>query len=311
MRHALRLRVTVMATAIFLSLAAGEVTVTLRPVVSVASERATLSEVAELSGDAALIAVIRDLPVVELPDLRERELEAGEIRRAIGHGLGSSLIVIGTSRVARRGRTIAEADIVQAARATIVADGDEMVITTLRSSGVLVVPDGGSEVTMVAQPLDQSRIGDIPFKVRLMRGEVEVARALVTLRVVRHRQMMVASRQLRRGERIGAGDVRTERVAVNRAGTAALTSKEIIGREARVDLAEGTPLSAAVIVLPPNVRAGQGIVLLVNTERFQLTAKGAALNDGHIGEIISVRRETDGRTVRGKVIADGQVLLDH
>jgi hypothetical protein len=90
MRHALRLLVTVMATAMFLSLAAGEVTVTLRPVVSVASERATLSEVAELSGDAALIAVIRDLPVVELPDLRERELEAGEIRRAIGHGLGSA-----------------------------------------------------------------------------------------------------------------------------------------------------------------------------------------------------------------------------
>jgi flagella basal body P-ring formation protein FlgA len=311
MRHASLLRVVVVAMAMFLSLVAGEVTAVLRPVVSVASERATLGEVAELSGDAALIAVIRDLPVVELPDLRERELEAGETRRAIGHGLGSLLIVSGTSRVTRRGRTIAEADIVQAARATIVADGDEMVITTLRSSGALVVPDGGSEVTMVAQPLDQSRTGDIPFKVRLMRGEVEVARALVTLRVVRHRQMVVASRILRRGERIGDGDVRSERLAVSRVGAASLTAHEIIGHEARMDLAEGTPLTAAVIILPPNVRAGQGIVLRVNTERFQLTAKGEALNDGHIGETISVRRETDGRTVRGKVIADGQVLLDH
>jgi flagella basal body P-ring formation protein FlgA len=64
-------------------------------------------------------------------------------------------------------------------------------------------------------------------------------------------------------------------------------------------------------MLPPNVRAGQGIMMQVNTERFQLTAKGQALNDGHIGEVIYVRRETDGRTVRGKIIADGQVLLDH
>lgn len=300
-----------MAVAMFLPLVAGEVTVVLRPVVSIASERATLGEVAELSGDAAMIAVIRDLPVVELPDLRERKLEINEIRQAIGHGIGPSLLVSGTTRVSRRGRTITEVEIVQAATATVLADGDELVVSTLRSSGALVIPDGGSEVTIVVQPLDLSRTGDIPFKVRLMRGEVEVARSLVSLRVVRHRQMLVAARILRRGQQMSAGDFRSERVAVNRAGSASLSANEIIGHEARMDLAEGTPLTAAVMVLPPNVRSGQGIALLVNTERFQLTAKGEALNDGHIGEIISVRRETDGRTVRGKIIADGQVLLDH
>ena len=289
---------------------AGEVSVVLRPVVSVANDRATLAEVAELSGDAAMIAVIRDLSVVELPDLKERKLEVNEIRQAIGHGIGPSLLVSGTTRVSRRGRTITEAEIVQAATAAVLAEGDELVVTTLRSSGALVIPDGGSAVTMIAQPLDQSRTGDIPFRVRLMRGEVEVARALVSLRVVRHRQMMVAARVLRRGERLGAGDFRTERMAVNRAGTSALSQDEIIGHEARMDLAEGIPLTAAVIMLPPNVRAGHGIMLLVNTEKFQLTAKGQALNDGHVGEIINVRRETDGRTVRGKIVADGQVLLD-
>ena len=289
---------------------ASEVSVVLRPVVSVANERATLAEVAELSGDAAMIAVIRDLSVVELPDLKERKLEVNEIRQAIGHGIGPSLLVSGTTRVSRRGRTITEAEIVQAATAAVLAEGDELVVSTLRSSGALVIPDGGSAVIMIAQPLDQSRTGDIPFRVRLMRGEVEVARALVSLRVVRHRQMMVAARVLRRGERLGAGDFRTERMAVNRAGTSALSQDEIIGHEARMDLAEGIPLTAAVIMLPPNVRAGHGIMLLVNTEKFQLTAKGQALNDGHVGEIINVRRETDGRTVRGKIVADGQVLLD-
>lgn len=291
-------------------LVAGEVTAALRPIVSVASERATLGEVAELSGDAAMIAVIRDLTVVELPDLKERKLEVNEIRQAIGHGIGSSLLVSGTTRVSRRGRTITEAEIVQAATATVLAEGDELVVSTLRSSGVLVIPDGGSAVTIIAQPLDQSRTGDIPFRVRLMRGEVEVARALVSLRVVRHRQMMVAARVLRRGERLGAADFRTERVVVNRAGTASLSQDEIIGHETRMDLAEGTPLTAAVMMLPPNVRSGQGITLLVNTERFQLTAKGEALNDGHVGEIINVRRVIDGRTVRGKIVADGQVMID-
>ena len=305
------MRHTLLLLMVFFPLAAGEVTVVLRPVVSVANERATLGEVAELSGDAAMIAVIRDLSVVELPDLRERKLEAPDIRQAIGHGVGTSLLVSGATRVTRRGRTITDAEIVQAATAAVLAEGDELVVSTLRSSGALIIPDGGSAVTMIAQPLDQSRTGDIPFRVRLMRGEVELARALVSLRVVRHRQMLVAARMLRRGERLGVGDIRTERVAVNRAGTTALTQDHIIGHEARMDLAEGIPLTAAVIMLPPNVRAGQGIMMQVNTERFQLTAKGQALNDGHIGEVIYVRRETDGRTVRGKIIADGQVLLDH
>jgi flagella basal body P-ring formation protein FlgA len=305
------MRHTLLLLMVFFPLAAGEVTVVLRPVVSVANERATLGEVAELSGDAAMIAVIRDLSVVELPDLRERKLEAPDIRQAIGHGVGASLLVSGATRVTRRGRTITDAEIVQAATAAVLAEGDELVVSTLRSSGALIIPDGGSAVTMIAQPLDQSRTGDIPFRVRLMRGEVEVARALVSLRVVRHRQMLVAARMLRRGERLGVGDIRTERVAVNRAGTTALTQDHIIGHEARMDLAEGIPLTAAVIMLPPNVRAGQGIMMQVNTERFQLTAKGQALNDGHIGEVIHVRRETDGRTVRGKIIADGQVLLEH
>ena len=305
------MRHTLLLLMVFFPLAAGEVTVVLRPVVSVANERATLGEVAELSGDAAMIAVIRDLSVVELPDLRERKLEAPDIRQAIGHGVGTSLLVSGATRVTRRGRTITDAEIVQAATAAVLAEGDELVVSTLRSSGALIIPDGCSAVTMIAQPLDQSRTGDIPFRVRLMRGEVELARALVSLRVVRHRQMLVAARMLRRGERLGVGDIRTERVAVNRAGTTALTQDHIIGHEARMDLAEGIPLTAAVIMLPPNVRAGQGIMMQVNTERFQLTAKGQALNDGHIGEVIYVRRETDGRTVRGKIIADGQVLLDH
>lgn len=305
------MRHTLLLLMVFFPLAAGEVTVVLRPVVSVANERATLGEVAELSGDTAMIAVIRDLSVVELPDLRERKLEAPDIRQAIGHGVGTSLLVSGATRVTRRGRTITDAEIVQAATAAVLAEGDELVVSTLRSSGALIIPDGGSAVTMIAQPLDQSRTGDIPFRVRLMRGEVELARALVSLRVVRHRQMLVAARMLRRGERLGVGDIRTERVAVNRAGTTALTQDHIIGHEARMDLAEGIPLTAAVIMLPPNVRAGQGIMMQVNTERFQLTAKGQALNDGHIGEVIYVRRETDGRTVRGKIIADGQVLLDH
>ena len=293
------------------ALAAGEVSVVLRPTVSLASERATLDQVADLSGDAELIRAIRDLPVVELPDLREHRLEADELRRVIGHGLGPALKISGISLVSRRGLVIAEADLIAAAAATVTADGDELSVTTLRSSGSLTVPDGGAAVVLQAQALDNNRCGDIPFRIRVLRGEVEVARALATLRVVRHREMTVSVRALRRGERIGAGDVRSEPMLVARATAKSLPLSEVVGREARMDLAAGTPMTDRVVNLPPAVRAGQEITLLFTSERFQLVAQGQALGDGRIGDIIGVRRGSDGRTVRGTVIADGQVRLEH
>ena len=301
---------TLLALLVVVQMSAGEVGVVLRPVVSVAAERATLGDVAELTGDEALIAVLRDLTVVELPDLRTRRLEPDEIRRAVGLGLGTTLRVSGVTEVSRRGQVIPEEQLIRAASAAISVAGDEVAITTLRSSGSVTLPAGGAEVAIVAEPLDQTQSGDIPFRVRILRGEVEVGRALVTLRVIRQRTMTVAARAIRKGERLSPGDLRSERVSVGRGSAAVVAQTDLVGREARTDLAEGTPLTTAVVVSPAAVRAGQQVVLVVNSERFYLTAAGESLNDGRIGEVISVRRAADGRTVRGTVIAEGQVRLD-
>jgi flagella basal body P-ring formation protein FlgA len=121
----------------------------------------------------------------------------------------------------------------------------------------------------------------------------------------------VAARALKRGDRITAGDVRSERMQVTRQSLVGLDVQAVIGCEARVDLAEGTPFTTTAVIVPPDVRVGQIVVLVVTSERFHLTAKGEALNDGRIGESIAVRRSADGRTVRGTVVAEGQVRLDH
>jgi flagella basal body P-ring formation protein FlgA len=296
---------------LFLPLTPSEVVATLRPTVVVAAERATLAAVAELTGDPALIAVVGDLPVVELPDLRMRRLEADEVQRAIGLGLGGRLRVVGECAVSRQGQVISEAELVAAARGAIRADGDEVVITTLRSSGAVTVPAGGSAVVLAAETLGQVQSGDVPVRVRVLRGESEIARALLILRVVRQREVLVATRAIRRGTILGPADLRRERVTVGRHPLVAATVDELIGREARLDVAEGTPLTATLVVVPPAVRVGQRVQMVVSSDRFQLTAVGEALADGRIGETIGVRRGADGRTVRGTVIAEAQVRVDH
>jgi flagella basal body P-ring formation protein FlgA len=292
------------------SLAGADVSATLRPTVSVAADRATLDDVAELTGDQQAIAVLGGLTVVELPDLKPRRLDATAVRMAIGNGLGQRLAIAGECVVARRGIDISEEDQVAAAKAVVASAGDEVTVSLLRVSGALLVPDGGLPVRLLAEALDRHASGDIPFRIRVLRGEVELARSLVTLRIVRHRMQPVAARAIRRGEIIGAADLRAERVQVTRTSGIAGSDDGFIGREARVDLAEGTPLAPSLVVVRPDIRVGQAVQLLVSTERFHLTAPGEALGDGRIGEVIPVRRNADGKTVRGTVVAAGQVRLD-
>lgn len=304
------IRSLLLALVVCSALPAGEVAIALRASVVLDAERATLGDIAELTGDEALITVLRGVTIAELPDLRPRHLEADEVRRAIGLGLGRSLTITGQSDVSRRGQQITQDELVALAKAAVPSDGDTVTISLLRSTGPVTFPAGGIEPTIVATAMDNARAGDIPFRVRVMRGEVELGRALVTLRIVREREVLVASRAIRRGERLGPGDIRSERMVLGKASTSRVGIEDVIGREARNDLAEGTPFSPAVLVTPPDVRAGQAIELVVSTERFHLTARGEALNDGVIGQTIGVRRAADGRTVRGVVLGEGRVRLD-
>jgi flagella basal body P-ring formation protein FlgA len=183
-------------------------------------------------------------------------------------------------------------------------------ISVLRSTGAVTVPAGGNEPVVVAEALDHARAGDIPFRIRVLRGDVELARSLITLRIVREREVLVAARGIRRGERLGPGDLRLQRMVLGRTATTTLSGEDIVGREARIDLAEGAPLVATVLTVPPDIRTGQTVELLVIAERFSLSSRGEALNDGVVGQIIAVRRAADGRTVRGTVLGEGRVRLD-
>lgn len=291
-------------------LLAGEVSIALRASVTLDQERATLADIADLSGDESLITVLRGLTVAELPDLRPRHLEADEVRRAIGLGLGPFLAITGQCDLARRGRQISQDELVAVAKSHIPIEGDTVTITVVRSTGAVTIPAGGSEPSIEATAMDNARSGDIPFRMRVLRGEVELGRALITLRIVRERDVLVAARAIRRGERLGPGDIRTQRMVLGRTVTTSLGTGEVVGREARNDLAEGTMFSAAVLITPPEVRAGQAVELVVSTERFQLSARGEALNDGVIGQTIGVRRAADGKTVRGIVLGDGRIRLN-
>ncbi|MBX2796564.1 MAG: flagella basal body P-ring formation protein FlgA [Myxococcales bacterium] len=72
---------------------------------------------------------------------------------------------------------------------------------------------------------------------------------------------------------------------------------------ARVALAEGTPLSRAVVDPLPDAPRGQPVTLRVIRGAVTLTADGALLEDGTVGEEARARNEATQSTVQGVLVA--------
>ncbi|MBA3938862.1 MAG: flagellar basal body P-ring formation protein FlgA, partial [Planctomycetes bacterium] len=182
--------------------------------------------------------------------------------------------------------------------------------SVLRTSGALVVPDEGVAPTLVADPLDNSKGGDVPFRVRVLHGDLELARALVTLRLARTRVQIVAARTIKRGEVIGAGDLRDEAIPITRAtGNLVFGAADLIGKAAHGEIQAGAPVNPALVGEVPEVRTGSAVTLRFVRDGFALSAAGEALSDGQHGEVIRIRR-ADGVVVKAQVSGPGEALVN-
>jgi len=281
----------------------------------VARDRVTLDMVAALSGRGDLCAAAAQVVVDDLPTLGQRSIDAVKVRAALASLLrGPGLVVTGRCTVWRRCLVVPEASLVAAAEAHLREQGnpgDEVQVTLRRGSGSLLVSDDADQpVRLVAEALDRATSGDIPCRVRVLRGNNELARALLVLELTRWRTCLVAARPLARGSHLDLGAVRSERLALTRdSSDAKQNAEDLVGWEVRVDLPAGAPILASAIQPQRVVRANQTVVLMVQNERIQVSASGTALAEGNLGDSILVRRATDGRTLRGRISGVGEVQV--
>jgi flagella basal body P-ring formation protein FlgA len=287
------------------------VQVIVHPETSVSADSATLADVAELRGDASVIAILAGLPIVQLPDLSSKSIDSLVITKAIGRSLGDRFLVQGSGTVRRQTMTIDKDTLTKAAESVMLKGEDDIELSVLRHSGAVVIPAGGGEQSFVVDALDKQLSGDIPVRVRVVRGERELARALITLHVVRHRTVVVAARALHRGEMLGPSELKFQRMVLTARITTSFTEmSSVIGQEMRLEIEEGSPLQPNMVILPPAVRAGQTIELQISSPHFHVSGAAVAMGSGAVGEVINVRRLADGHTVRSRIEGPGVVTFE-
>ena len=291
--------------------AAETVAIHLRPKVVLAAPSATLADLADLSGSPAAIAALEKIRIQELnavPMLVEESL----IRVRVAHQAPDvTLTITGQTQVSQPLRTISVAEQIRAVTDKLVHADDDAEVTLQRASGPLTVADDGTPPVIDATPLDRGRVGDVAFRVRLLRGDDELARSLVVLRVKRYARVVVLATDVRRGALLGAGDISVQRVELSTQTQDAFTDPNLVlGFQVARDGAAGQILTPTLALAPLAVRPGQGVTLVWRTGTVELSALGEALAGGRDGEVIGVKRASDQQRVRGQIIGPAKVLVN-
>lgn len=124
------------------------------------------------------------------------------------------------------------------------------------------------------------------------------------------REILVATRLLRRGDIMGKADFELERRDISRLGDRYLSdASRFIGYEVAQDINAGQVLTARMLRQPKWVKRGQRVTLIAGVSGLEVKMSGEAMSDGAKGAIIRVKNSSSKKIVQGEVVEKGVVKV--
>jgi len=186
-------------------------------------------------------------------------------------------------------------------------------VSTNNTYDVAIQGKGFFQVTLPNGDNAYTRAGSFQLSASLMAGEGTGPehRLSISGRIYDVTRVPVLTRTVRRGEKIGPGDVAVRLVrAESRASGANLDIKDVIGKTPRRALRRGAMLHAGDIQEPVIVVRGKLVTIVLKTRNMVITARGKALEDGAMGDLIRVRNNRSKSTIEGVVAGPARVTID-
>ncbi len=190
--------------------------------------------------------------------------------------------------VRQRFGTQAAAQVLVSELRTDVADG----------AGLVAMPDPGARTGRLAQ--FTLRAGSRRVGTAVARVDVTTRHVRATAALTRDAPIDAAHVSVAEGEVAG---VRFEPLPL---------LDDVVGAQARRDVAPGEVLSHAIVVVPPTVRAGDELKVLARVGAIEAWGLGRASGSGRVGDIVRITRGGAPGFERARVLSPGvvQVLLE-
>lgn len=288
-----------------------------REQVTVTGDKVRLEDVAEVSSphiadDEGVIA-LKKLELVTSPSPGQKTTLAAmavldRLRTAnvdltqVGYTLPSIMTI------SRAGREITLEEVRATIEGLLASQHRDTTIKQVRyDSNVFVAP---GLVTLSAEPLFTQSPAQLPFMITAKVGGAPEVRFKAVATADEWKEVPVAARALPRGAVVEEGDV-----VMARLNTAALPRDladkptSIVGLATSSSISFGEAFQRSKLAIPPVITAGAQVTMIVRTNLLEATASGVALEAGIEGQEIKIRNESSKKTVTGKVVEPGVVLV--
>ena len=128
--------------------------------------------------------------------------------------------------------------------------------------------------------------------------------------VVASQTLPVLQNSIQRGDLIGNGDIALEKRRISQDFGGIITDPaDLVGLEARRNLAAGSPLRHSDVVSPVLIERGQTVSIVSGGGGLRVSMQGKALASGSVGDRVLVANLNSGKRVEGVVAPDGSVTI--
>lgn len=120
----------------------------------------------------------------------------------------------------------------------------------------------------------------------------------------------VLSRKIQKGEIIKEGDIEiVEHPKRFEDRNIVLKKEDLIGKIVKNNVLAKSPVPIRSIDKPIMVKKNNSISMVYRAPSIEILAKGTAMQDGALGDTVSIKNVSSGAIVHGKVVSDNQVII--
>ena len=286
----------------------------LRSAVTVSGETVTLGDIFDNAGKAAHVVVANAPAPGYRSEISVSRISLAARRNGIEwrNDAGLSHIV-----VARSGVAVPEEEVASAIAAAIGAQStglpsaSQLQIDFTNGAAGVQVADNAEISVNVEQIAFNRRNGSFTAILRAPAGDMLSPQHRVTGRAYPVSDVPVLNRDMRPGDVVRHSDIDWVRVPSSRIGQNVITSlDQLLGMSPRYQARAGEPLRLADMVPPVVVQKGAQVDMLLTSGSLTLIARGRALENGAVGDIINVLNTRSNRTLRGVVDGPNSIRID-
>jgi flagella basal body P-ring formation protein FlgA len=172
---------------------------------------------------------------------------------------------------------------------------------------VEVLQAPGIAGAVAASALPGTRVG---MPARFLLTLADGRRVSAVARVTADARHLVAARNVPRNAELTPDDVQWVDGPINGQLFDPLPSAgQVLGARARRAIARGEVITATVVKMPPAVRAGDPVTMVIRAGTMEVRGPGRAVSSGAVGDVIRVMRPAHREPLRGRIVEPAVVEI--